>query len=194
MNLYLPEGIILLHNTFVEDGIPHAFGGAIALAYSGKPRATTDIDINVFLTQDQRRRVLDSVSRLFRIVDRETAERELEHSAQTRVRWDTTPVDLFFSNSAFHDAMARRARPVDYVGTTIPVLSSEDLIICKAAFNRPRDWADIEDIFKIQGSQLDGAYLTRWLDEFYEPQDEPVQRIDAFLRAYGRGGGPEPSR
>lgn len=33
MNQYLPEGIIALHNQFARDAIPHAFGGAIALAY-----------------------------------------------------------------------------------------------------------------------------------------------------------------
>ncbi len=39
MNQYLPEGLIVLHNRFDEDRIPHAFGGAIALAYSAVARA-----------------------------------------------------------------------------------------------------------------------------------------------------------
>src|SRR5947209_7381077 len=33
--------------------IPHAFGGALALAYYAEPRATIDIDLNVFVPVDR---------------------------------------------------------------------------------------------------------------------------------------------
>ena len=29
--------------------LPHAFGGALALAYYAEPRSTIDIDVNVFI-------------------------------------------------------------------------------------------------------------------------------------------------
>ena len=32
---------------------PHAFGGALALAYYAEPRATIDIDLNVFVPADR---------------------------------------------------------------------------------------------------------------------------------------------
>ena len=35
------------------SAIPHAFGGALALAYYAEPRATIDIDLNVFVPPDQ---------------------------------------------------------------------------------------------------------------------------------------------
>jgi hypothetical protein len=185
MNDNLPRGIIDIHNAFARDGIPHAFGGAIALAYWAEPRATADIDINVFLSQDQRVRVLDSIATVIPLTNRADAERQIEHTAQVRLGWDRIPVDLFFSNSEFHDAMAERARIVDYVGTKIPVLSAEDLIICKAAFNRPKDWLDIEREFQIQRSALDAAYLRRWLREFYPaPEDEPRLRVEGFISQY----------
>jgi len=110
MNRYLPEGIVAIHHAFDRDRIPHAFGGAVALAYWGVPRATIDLDINVFLSQDERTRVLDSLAPLFPIPNPADAERQLEHAAQVRLRWGTMPVDLFFSNSDFHDAMAGRSR------------------------------------------------------------------------------------
>lgn len=184
MNRYLPDGIVVIHNTFDRDRIPHAFGGAVTLAYWGVPRATTDLDINIFLSQDQRTRVLDSLSGLFPIPNRADAERQLAHTAQVRLRWGTMPVDLFFSNSAFHDAMATRTRVVDYVGTSIPVLSAEDLVLCKAAFNRPRDWLDIETMFQVQQQALDAAYLRRWLAEFYQPEDEPRTRVESFIQQF----------
>ena len=38
--------IITVHDALVHTAIAHAFGGAIANAFHGEPRATTDIDIN----------------------------------------------------------------------------------------------------------------------------------------------------
>lgn len=136
------------------------------------PKGITDIDINIFLPQDQRARVLDSIATVVPFPNRADADRHVEHTAQVRLRWGRIPVDLFFSNSDFHDAMAERARVVDYVGTLIPVLSAEDLIICKAAFNRPQDWIDIEHMFQIQRSALDSTYLRRWLSEFSASPDD----------------------
>ena len=47
--MLLDEQIVALEGAFLAAGIPHAFGGAHALAYYGSVRATRDIDVNVFL-------------------------------------------------------------------------------------------------------------------------------------------------
>ncbi|MGI8554172.1 MAG: hypothetical protein ACR2PL_25800 [Dehalococcoidia bacterium] len=191
MNHYLPDSLILLNYAFKSAHIPHAFDGAIALAYWGIPRATRDIGVNVFLSVEHRAWVLDAVSELFPVANREQVEQQIARSAQVRLRWQDTPVDLFFSNSELHDAMADRARSVVYAGTEIHVLSAEDLILCKAAFDRAKDWVDIEDVCKIQGKRLDQRYLRRWLSEFYEPSDQQCQRIEGLLRRYVLPPGPE---
>lgn len=46
--MLLDEQIASIENAFAAAGIPHAFGGAQALAYYGSVRATHDIDLNVF--------------------------------------------------------------------------------------------------------------------------------------------------
>lgn len=191
MNLYLPQQILAVHAALDHDGIPHAFGGAIALAYCGEPRATYDIDVNIFLNISQHHRVFDSLSTLFLITDRPRVEQEVLRSAQTRLRWGQIPVDLFFSDIPYHDSLAARARDVDFIGTRIKVLSAEDLILCKAAFNRPKDWIDIENIFRIQQHKLDAEYLRYWLDEFFDETSEQTQQIEHFIRRYSsRGPGP----
>jgi len=46
----LAQQLLTIHAALMAAGIPHAFGGAIALAYcTGEPRATIDLDINVFV-------------------------------------------------------------------------------------------------------------------------------------------------
>ena len=44
----LGERLVTLHQALDAAGVPHAFGGAIALAYCTEdPRGTNDIDCNV---------------------------------------------------------------------------------------------------------------------------------------------------
>ena len=191
MNTLLPDQLIAIHNALVAVAIPHAFGGAIAFAYYGEPRATHDIDVNIFLPSDHASRVLDSLSTVFPIAQRERVEGQLLHTAQARLRWEYVPVDLFFSNSPFHDEMAARSRVVDFAGVKIPVLSAEDLILCKSAYDRPRDWIDIENMFQIQRQDIDGEYLRRWLNEFFEPDDERARKLEGFIRKYGGPAVPE---
>jgi len=188
MNEFLPDEVVVIHNALTDANIPHAFGGAIALAYWGTPRYTHDVDINIALPADQHKTVLDTLSSIFPIHDREKAERELTHVAQTRLRWGALPVDLFFANTPFHEAMATRTREMDYAGTPMPVISAEDLIVCKALFNRGKDWVDIENIFTVQ-RQMDTHYIQRWLREFCEPDDDRISRIEGYIRDSGRDTG-----
>ena len=41
--------------------IPYAFGGALALAYWAPPRATADIDLNVFVRENALEPVFDAI-------------------------------------------------------------------------------------------------------------------------------------
>lgn len=191
MQSFLADKLIRIHTILDVHQIPHAFGGAIALAFYSEPRNTRDIDINIALLPAEHARVLDSLSALFVIHDREKSARELSQIAQTRLHWDNTGIDLFFADTPFNDSIAQRTREVDYVGIKLPIISAEDLIILKAAFNRPKDWIDIEAMFEIYPRELDATYLRRWLSEFYTPPDDaPLKRIEGFLRTYGERTGP----
>ena len=54
MTLGLAGKVVRLHESLTEAGLPHAFGGALALAFCvEEPRATKDIDLNVFIGTDR---------------------------------------------------------------------------------------------------------------------------------------------
>ena len=45
----LERKIVGVHTMLTSAALPHAFGGALALAfYTGEPRGTRDIDVNIF--------------------------------------------------------------------------------------------------------------------------------------------------
>lgn len=53
-------------------GLPHAIGGAIAYGFYGPPRATFDVDVNVFVPPAEVDRVVDALSAVA-AVDRDHA-------------------------------------------------------------------------------------------------------------------------
>ena len=68
----------------------------------------------------------------------------IRSDGQARLQWGPSLLDVFFATMTLHDEMAERSRTVAFGPTTIPILSPEDLIICKAVFDRPKDWVDIQ--------------------------------------------------
>jgi Nucleotidyl transferase AbiEii toxin, Type IV TA system len=175
--------------TFVEriqliDGaladLPHAFGGALALAYYAEPRTTVDIDVNIFTPPANFDQVIIRLDRIG--LDAGAAEtRELiRRDGQARVFWDDVPVDMFLSYDAFHHAAAIARRQVPFAGGTIDVLSPEHLMVCKVVFNRPKDWIDI--IAMLDGDEVvDAAEVFRWVARIVGDEDGRYVRVVEML-------------
>ena len=176
MSPSLPERVVAVDRALA--GVPHAFGGALALAYWAEPRATIDIDVNVFVPSDRREEVLGPLAALG--VDTGEAPATIARDGQARVWWDGTPIDLFFSYDAFHDAADRAAVEVPFADTTIRVLSAEHLAVCKAVFDRPKDWVDIEAMVQL-GTRLDVAEVLRWVGRVAGDTDSRYDRVAALL-------------
>jgi hypothetical protein len=159
-----------------EAGIPHAFGGAIALAFYAQPRQTIDIDLNVFVPEEDAERVLEALVPLRIPVSDEQAS-ALQRDGQVRLRWGVIPLDLFLMNIPLLESAASRAVTQDLGDLPIPVLAAEDLLICKAAFNRLKDWADIEEVAKFRAADIDSEYLLSWLREVLGDTDARIERM-----------------
>jgi len=149
------EKILAVHRALAEAGLPHAIGGAIALAHYGAPRPTTDIDVNVFVPPERRpevRRTLDPLS------------------------LDGNPVHVFYSHDPLHEEMARRVREVPYAGATIPLVAPEHLVIRKALLDRSKDWPDIEALLRAN-ADLHVEEIESWLQRLTPPGDHRVTKL-----------------
>jgi hypothetical protein len=179
-SLSLPDKIVAIDHALSET--PHAFGGALALAYHAEPRATVDIDVNVFVPVTRAGEALTPLGRLG--VDTAGADETVERDGQVRVMWDTTPVDLFFSYDPFHAAAEVAATDVPFADGTIRVLSAEHLTVCKVVFDRPKDWVDIEAMITM-GTHIEAAEVLRWVGRIAGDEDPRFDRIAALLSATG---------
>jgi hypothetical protein len=175
--LTLPEKVVALEDALAEP--PHAFGGAIALAYYAEPRTTVDIDLNVFVPVEEALRVIAPLQNIGVTVNDDNVA-DARHDGQVRLYWDATPVDLFFSYDAFHDVAEQRVRQVPFADTTIPILAGEDLAVCKAVFGRAKDWIDIEAMIAA-GTKLDAAEVIRWVQRIVGDDDPRFDRLVAIL-------------
>lgn len=178
----LRQTIIDVHELFATNELPHAFGGAIALAFYTEPRGTADIDVNVFLPNDQGQRVLHILDDT---MPAEEAENHLLHIAKwfgANVPYHGTEVDLFFSFADLHDKVAERIRYVEYRGVSIPILSPEDLLIFKVMYGgnperQDRDWPDIAGMIRNQAGKLDHSYIYEWLNRLLDEDDPRFERL-----------------
>jgi len=161
--------------------VPHAFGGALALAYYAEPRATVDIDVNAFVGVERRDEVLDPLSELG--ADLDGATQPIGRDGQARVWWDDTPIDLFFAYDPFHHAAAAAIRQVPFAETTIPILAADHLVVCKAVFDRPKDWVDIQAMLDL-GTPLDAAEVLRWVGRIAGDTDRRYERIAALIAGH----------
>jgi hypothetical protein len=175
----LPERLVALHRALSKRRIPHAFGGAIALAYwTPTPRGTIDIDVNIFLPAGDSERALRALPEEIEQPP-DTAE-TIARDGQIRLWWDQTPVDLFFDYDPIHEDAARNRKTREFAGTRIPILGPVELAVFKAMFDRTRDWADIEAMLAAESLDLDAtreALLT-----MLEPDDPRLPRLDDALR------------
>jgi hypothetical protein len=175
--LSLAARVAALHDTL--EPVPHAFGGALALAYYAEPRATIDIDLNVFVTPDRFDEVAAPLRALGVRID-DTAAALVERDGQARLWWDDTPIDLFFAYDAFHDAAGRARRAVPFADGEIPILAPEHLVVCKVVFDRAKDWVDI-DAMRELGQGFDTAEVLRWVGRIAGDDDPRYERIATLL-------------
>jgi hypothetical protein len=175
----LVERVVALHRALGRRRLPHAFGGAIALAYwTLDPRGTSDIDLNVFVPSDHPERVLEALPDGVGTPP-DTAD-VLTRDGQTRLWWDETPVDLFLDYAPVHAQAAAHRHTVPFAGTRIPVLGPVELAVFKVMFDRTRDWADVEAMVAAKTLDLDAVRET--LGDMLSADDARFGRLDEAVR------------
>lgn len=152
--------ILDVHRRLTGASIPHAFGGALALGYVAEPRGTADIDVNVFLAEDQ----LDLVDRALQPLAYARSGDATDRPPIAGIRYSSArhpfPLDVF---PDLHERYAevRRRRVLHPFGRgrdRLPFLSADDLCVFKLSFGRPKDWLDLRSIVE-NGTALDLDYI-----------------------------------
>ncbi len=171
----LVEKVVAIHHRLEAARIPHAIGGALALAYYAEPRATVDVDVNVFVSTDRWPEIRVALKEIG--IDTSADSAALERDGQVRLWWGRNAVDLFFSYDEFHEEMPKKSRKVPFGDTTLQILSPEHLTVCKAMFDRVKDWLDIEQIL-VAADPIDLAEIEAQLTRMVGPSDPRIAKLE----------------
>jgi hypothetical protein len=175
----LAPKIVSLHEMLDSARVPHQFGGAIALIWYRNPRATTDIDINLTLPPAAAGPILEMLTRLGVTVTPEDRA-AIALDGQARLDWEGSYLDVFFATMDLHLEMAERSRLVRFGPVDIPILSPEHLIVCKAVYNRPKDWLDIEEMVR-WGTAIEADETLGWVAKILGDGSEQHRKLAAII-------------
>lgn len=183
--LLVLERAVLLHQSLEAADIPHALGGALALAYHVQdPRGTNDIDLNVTLDPETPDPLFEALPQglPWSRADVDSVRR----TGQVRLYWPhpeppmpPIPVDLFLPQDEFHAVVAARTELVPMMDTMVPIISATDLAIFKALFSRSKDWADIEELLRF--GAVNAGEVSRWLVDLVGEDDPRLSRLAAAV-------------
>lgn len=174
-----------LADSLEESGVAYAIGGAIALGFYAPPRATIDVDVNVFVDAGSGlTTVLDALAGAgFTPSDpRESAEASAASEGHFRGEALGLRVDVFVPTIPFYGGLETGRREVVLFDRPLWILGPEDLAILKLMFFRRKDVADVEAMLRDQGGVFDRDRVRRELIELVGADDERVSAFDEIAR------------
>lgn len=172
---------IELGAAFEAHHIDYAIGGALAYGFWGIPRATVDVDINLFCPEAALAEVVQVTAPLGIALDVEAARSQAEADGLIVVQYRGMRVDLFVPSIPFSwEALRTRVR-VTLKGHAVWILSAEATAVFKLLFFRAKDVVDLQRLVAVQGARLDDAYVRRWIVDMVGEDDARVARWDRLL-------------
>ncbi len=134
--------------------------GGVAIVARVRPRHTDDVDLVVVVPSGEGQRFLDLAHELGWTDDPAETRLLLEGGL---LHLEPAPgaagVDFIFVDSAFLEEVVARSSAVDLGVVTLPVATTEDLLLLKLEANRPED---IDDILAIKDAgAIDWGYVRR---------------------------------
>ena len=180
----LVEVVEQLIDVFEDAQIPYALGGAIAYSTWAEPRATRDIDLNVWLDIEHFEPAFAALERCGVDLDRAAARRGAEERGMFVVYRGEYRIDVFVPSVPFYaEALMRRQR-VRLAARDTWVLSPESLVVFKMLFYRPKDLADVARLLDIQGKSFDSTFVRQWLVNMLGEGDERIATWDRLVRTH----------
>lgn len=150
--------------------LPYMLTGSYASSLHSIPRATRDIDIIIFPNRAQLTRFIQSLPASSYHSDLDDAIDALRRRGQFNIIDYATgwKVDFMIPPlDEFHEEEFARRRLIEIEGLQLSVVSPEDIVIAKLCWAKmsesERQLEDAATVIRLQGSQLDLAYIEKWV-------------------------------
>ncbi|MBI5210380.1 MAG: hypothetical protein HY927_10450 [Elusimicrobia bacterium] len=182
-----------LIGVFDKMQVPYAIGGAVAMAFAGFVRATRDVDVLALVPALRFQELADQLAEAG-FVMRDEGEKTIPPDAARmaaasrefgyfRVWQGETKADVFLPKVPLQDSVLRRRVRVDLADFPMWVTTTEDLVLLKMVFHRPKDLEDVRHLLAANKEEIDVSYLKEWAAKTLEG---PVAQ--ELLELMGRAG------
>jgi predicted nucleotidyltransferase len=147
--------------------IPYMVIGGQAVLLYGEPRLTRDVDITLGVGPERLPDLLEIARASAWRVLVESPEQFVQQTLVLPVQDSGSGIriDLIFSYSPYERQAMERVRRVKLGSASVCFAAIEDVVVLKVVAGRPRDLEDVRSIL-LRNSELDRAYIRRWLGEF----------------------------
>lgn len=164
-----------------QQDVSYAIGGALAYGIWGVPRATIDVDINVFVDGEELEAVLKAMAPLGVEADLDQVMAASEDRGMFVVHAGLFRVDVFTPSIPFCSEAERTRVRHTVDNQEAWFLSAEALAVFKLLFFRAKDLVDLQRLIAVQGHRLNTAFVRRHIVEMMDEDDERVIRWDALV-------------
>jgi hypothetical protein len=167
---------------FQSAEISYALGGALAYGLWAVPRATVDVDVNVFVGDQRLAEVFAALAGLGIPLDPAAARAQNAQQGMFVLRWGLYRIDVFTPSIDF-SWEAERTRVRHSIGSSeVWILSAESIAVFKLLFFRGKDVVDLERLVAVR-TELDVAYVRAHIAEMLGEDDERVRTWDRIVAA-----------
>ena len=162
-----------LSSVFKNNNVPYMIIGGLANAIWGHPRATLDIDVTIWVLDDQIQKLLSILEEKYVFM----VEEPIDFISKTRVlpikNKENLRIDIIFGALPFEKDALVRAVEVKVGNSFIKFCTAEDLILFKIISERSKDLEDVRNLLWYQRDNLDYSYLEPRIKELSDLLDRP---------------------
>lgn len=176
---------LLLARLFDKHGISYALGGALAYGLWAIPRATIDVDVNVFVDSDGLDDLFAALRDLGISLDEAAARAANGRDGMFMTRLGPYRIDIFTPSIPFSREAERTKVVRDVEGERVWFLSAEALAVFKLLFFRPKDIVDLQRLVAVQGERLDTDYVRQHVADMLGENDDRVEKWDELVHEHG---------
>jgi hypothetical protein len=162
-------------------GCEYALGGAIALGFWAAPRGTLDVDVTLFVAPDKLSECVRLMQQIGCTLESNEAIHSLTEHGFCHVEFNNRRIDVFLPLIPFYEEARRRRRQVILGERPVMIWDAATLCVFKMMFFRRKDLADVEQILRVQGGQLDTAWVLQQLVDIYGRRDPRISQWEELV-------------
>mgnify|MGYP001583415388 FL=1 len=163
-------------------GLPYFVIGGLAASVIGEPRFTGDIDLDVFVHENEVGRLLAKARAAGFRFNKKTVLSNLAQFGTFRLARGGLHLDVLRASTGLEAQALKRVRRIRIHGVQANFPSPEDLILLKLVPGREQDLLDARAVLLRHRKRLDVGYLEKWARALSDEAED--MRIYNTLRGW----------